>query len=105
MTLEINLVPIIILTITPEEMIKTYLIKSCSRGIGRNMSPNTAFVFIGTNNHSHGIPADKAFYSSFNFPVAREGGLFCPRNSVYVRSICSKRDTNPCFMCSDLELL
>src|ERR1039457_6542182 len=69
------------------------------------MPTNSAFVFISPNDHSHSIPANKAFYSSFNFSVAREWRLFFPRNGIYIRSICSKRDTNSRFMGSDLELL
>src|SRR3989339_1123764 len=105
MTLKINLIAVIIITFTAEEMIEANLVQSCCRSISRNMSADSAVHFICLNHHCHCIPADDAFYSSFNFAVAGKWRLLFPWNGIDVRRICGKGNFNSSFMRSYLKLL
>ena len=67
--LKVNLIPIKILSPGSKEMVKTYFKQVCGRGIGRNVAADARILFIGPNNHSHGIPAYDTFNAPLNGPI------------------------------------
>ena len=91
MTLEINLVAIVSVAFSFEKMVESYFEQSGYRGISRDVSTYSVFVFIGLYNHSHSIPTNHTFYKAFNFAIAWVRHLFGSGYGVDVRCVGGER--------------
>src|SRR6185437_10583368 len=89
--LKINRVAFKFFVARAEKMIESYFEEGRDRTIGRDVTSDIVLDAIGPDHHGKGVPAHQAFDFSFDFLVAREGGLLARGNRVEVRRIRRKR--------------
>ena len=56
------------------------------------MAADIVFLAVGSDHHGKSVPANKALDLSFDFLIARQGGLLAYVDRIYVRSVCGKRN-------------
>src|ERR1700691_2460764 len=74
-TLEIDNVAFELGRARAEEMIEANFVKRGCGGVGGNVPADVVLFAIRAHDHGDGVPADKAFNSTFELLIARKSGL------------------------------
>ena len=83
-SLKIDQVPRVLLTLAAEEVIEPDFIQVRSRSIGSDMPPDAFFFAVRTHNHCHGIPTHDRTNTPFQLFVARVRRLIPDGNRIDV---------------------
>ena len=68
-------------------MVEAHFHQRGQRSVRGNMAADSVVVFIGPDDHRHGVPADIALDTPLELPVAWIGDFFLGGNRVDIRSI------------------
>lgn len=75
-----------------KKVMEGHFIKIGRRGVGGNVSADTRFAHVGSDDHGHGVPTDQAADATLEGLVARIGRLLRHGDCVDVRRFEGERD-------------
>src|SRR5260370_12503197 len=84
MALKINNVVIAVFSARPKKMIESHFIEGRRRSVGRNVSADSVFHFVGPDDHSHRVPAHQTFDTTLHLLASGKWRLLANRNRVLV---------------------